>query len=142
MGVIRETQQYNLISPENGRVGYQSNKGMPQYESIQQYSAISPEDRYRGYQWKVTPQYESTQQCNVLSIEDDFNGTHVETTKRNIFFRNFLMPLGCFDCLDDILLFSLFRDDADLERTGFHFNGGEQVEVEVKVCDLSRLLSM
>jgi hypothetical protein len=86
----------------------------------QQYNVrqISPEDGHHGQKRKATTQYET----------DVFAKSAVGKTENSS-----LMSPGCFDLLDDLLLFSLFRDDADLEEKGYHYGFGEQVEIKVKV---------
>jgi hypothetical protein len=90
----------------------------------QQYNVrqISPEDGDDRHQRKAITQYEA----------DVFAQLAGGKTKTNIFSHNLMSP-GCFDFLDDILLFSLFRDDADLEERGYHYGFGDQVEIKVKV---------
>lgn len=46
-----------------------------------------------------------------------------------------------FDCMDDCLLFSLFRNTTVLHEKGYNYGKGELIEVKVTVCTTIRMLS-
>ena len=63
---------------------------------------------------------------------EKFPSTTINTVEDDGLARNLMFP-SCFDCLDDMLIFSLFRGDIDIQERGYHYGIGKQVEVKVQV---------
>ena len=43
----------------------------------------------------------------------------------------------CFDCFDDLLLFSIFRRTPVFHEKGYEYGGGEHIEVKILVISRS-----
>jgi hypothetical protein len=88
------------------------------------YDKIANEDGYSVY---------STTKSE-LKHESDFSQELVaETTQEDNSVARILVGPSCFDCLDDILLFSFFRDATVYDDRGYQYGIGKHIEVKVKV---------
>lgn len=73
---------------------------------------------------KSKKQVDDTRHTNMSMV---VNGK-LENTVSNI-----CVGPNCFDILDDILLFSIFRDTLVLQHKGYNYGASEQIEVKVHV---------
>ena len=66
-------------------------------------------------------------------VSDSSNSVAIEKHEASSTISRICVGPSCLDFLDDILLFSLFRDTIVFNDKGYNYGAGEQVEVKVSV---------
>ena len=84
----------------------------------------------------------STRKLKYITDDDEKparNSKKIQKRSRRII-TNICVGPSCFDFMDDILLFSLFRQAHVYNDRGYKYGASEQVKVKVMVCLVEYLL--
>jgi len=99
-----------------------STMGVSEFQKYQAYNTL-PCD----HEWGGLPKRKLT-----YAVEHSNNLVSPEVMDENAVADIYVEP-DCFNCLDDLLLFSIFRKTRVLYAKGYNYGKPEQIEIQIKV---------